>query len=82
MNKVSSNQITLASANQLKPKSLVKELPFASNFTDHMLRITWSKKDGWSNPKISPITHISLHPAAKVLHYAEELYEGMKVIKV
>ncbi len=33
---------------------------------------------GWGRPLISGLRPLSLHPAAKVLHYAEGLFEGMK----
>ncbi|KAL0272968.1 UNVERIFIED_CONTAM: hypothetical protein PYX00_005756 [Menopon gallinae] len=36
---------------------------------------------GWQKPSILPVENISLHPAAKVLHYAIELFEGMKAYR-
>ena len=71
----------MASPDNAKPKPLVEMLQFGSHFTDHMLRIKWNVIDGWKQPKITPLTHIQMHPASKVLHYAQELYEGMKVSK-
>jgi branched-chain amino acid aminotransferase len=35
-------------------------------------------KNGWKKPRIGPLKNIELHPAAKVLHYSIELFEGMK----
>ena len=75
-------QVTLASPSKAKPKPLVENLRFGHDFTDHMLRIQWNDIDGWKQPKITPLTHIQMHPASKVLHYAQELYEGMKVSKI
>ena len=54
------------------------ELQFGSTFTDHMLEIKWSEADGWQKPVISPVHDFVFHPAAKVLHYAQTLFEGMK----
>lgn len=71
----------MASLNKAKAKPSVENLRFGHDFTDHMLRIQWNDIDGWKHPKITPLTHIQMHPAAKVLHYAQELYEGMKVSK-
>ena len=55
-----------------------EELVFGSTFTDHMLEIKWSAAKGWQKPVISPLHNFSFHPAAKVLHYAQTLFEGMK----
>jgi branched-chain amino acid aminotransferase len=57
------------------------QLKFGHTFTDHMLSIAWSAETGWSKPKIAPVAPLQLHPAAKVLHYSVELFEGMKAYK-
>lgn len=54
------------------------KLLFGQKFTDHMLTVEWTKDEGWSAPKIGPFRNLELHPAAKVLHYSIELFEGMK----
>jgi branched-chain amino acid aminotransferase len=36
-----------------------------------MLEIKWSEAKGWEKPQISPLHNFSLHPASKVLHYAQ-----------
>lgn len=44
---------------------------FGTEFTDHMLKIEYVEaKNGWQSPRIVKFENISLHPAAKVLHYA------------
>lgn len=65
----------------MKPKPPVEELAFGKMFTDHMLTIDWNHKEGWKNPEIKPFENFSIHPAAKVLHYAQELFEGMKAYR-
>ena len=55
-----------------------EELQFGTTFTDHMLEIKWSEASGWKNPIISPLHNFDFHPASKVLHYAQTLFEGMK----
>ncbi|MFX1253764.1 MAG: branched-chain amino acid aminotransferase [Promethearchaeota archaeon] len=53
------------------------KLGFGRIFTDHMLLCDW--KDGqWMNPKIIPYGDLSLSPAAVVLHYGQEIFEGLK----
>ncbi|MCL4152803.1 UNVERIFIED_CONTAM: hypothetical protein GTU68_044973 [Idotea baltica] len=46
-----------------------------------MLEIQWEEGVGWHKPKISPFHNLSLHPAAKSLHYATQLFEGMKAYR-
>jgi hypothetical protein len=38
-----------------------------------MLEIEWTEKNGWGKPVICPLHNLSLHPGAKVLHYAIEV---------
>ncbi|KAB0800491.1 hypothetical protein PPYR_06231 [Photinus pyralis] len=73
---------TLAEPNQLRSKPDVSELKFGQVFTDHMLKIFYHEAlGGWQKPAIIPFENISLHPAAKVLHYAIELFEGLKAYR-
>lgn len=43
-----------------------------------MLSIDWTAHGGWQTPKIEKLRNLSIHPAAKVLHYSVEIFEGMK----
>lgn len=55
-------------------------LPFGSVYSDHML--TCDFKDGkWQAPKIEPYAPISLDPSAKIFHYGQSIFEGMKAYK-
>ena len=54
---------------------------FGSHFTDHMVDICWSEKGGWHRPRVQPYGPISLDPAAGVLHYGQEIFEGMKAYR-
>ncbi len=51
---------------------------FGTYFSDHMVRIDWSEGAGWHNATIGPRGPIALDPAAAVLHYAQEIFEGLK----
>lgn len=67
-------QIELCSNKEKRPKPTNPDkLLFGSVFSDHMLAIEWSADTGWSNPVISPFHLLTLHPAAKVFHYALEV---------
>lgn len=54
---------------------------FGSVFSDHMIAIDWSEGEGWHNASLGPRGPISLDPAAAVLHYAQEIFEGLKAYK-
>ena len=57
------------------------ELGFGKIFTDHMVDICWSERGGWHRPRVQPYGPISLDPAAAVLHYAQEVFEGLKAYR-
>jgi len=54
---------------------------FGKFFTDHMVDICWSEHGGWHRPRVQPYGPISLDPAAAVLHYAQEIFEGLKAYR-
>ncbi|MEM1340556.1 MAG: branched-chain amino acid aminotransferase [Bacteroidota bacterium] len=55
-------------------------LSFGSVYTDHML-VTHFKNGAWSIPKVVPYGPIALDPAAKIFHYGQSIFEGMKAYK-
>ena len=55
-------------------------LSFGSVFTDHMLVCDY-RNGGWEAPKIVPYQPISLEPSAKIFHYGQSIFEGMKAYK-
>lgn len=71
--------ITLATI--LKEKPDPNTLVFATVFMDHMLTVEWSSEFEWEKPHIKPPQNLSLHPCLSVLHYAVELFEGMKAFQ-
>lgn len=54
---------------------------FGQHFTDHMVDICWSERGGWHRPRVQPYGPISLDPAASVLHYGQEIFEGLKAYR-
>ena len=54
---------------------------FGEVFTDHMARITWTADDGWRDHRVEPYGPLSLDPAAAVLHYGQEVFEGLKAYR-
>lgn len=57
-----------------------ENLAFGHTFTDHMMVCDF--KDGsWQQPSIKPYGTIELEPSAKVFHYGQAVFEGMKAYK-
>jgi branched-chain amino acid aminotransferase len=54
---------------------------FGKFFTDHMVTITWSEGIGWHDAEVVPYGPILMDPAAAVLHYAQEIFEGLKAYR-
>lgn len=80
--KFSDLTVQLGSPEQLQLKPDTSSLQFGKFFTDHMLKILYYESlGGWQKPQITPMQNIALHPGAKVLHYAVELFEGMKAYR-
>ena len=52
-----------------------EKLVFGASYSDHMLTIKHSTQSGWEKPLIEPLKNLSIHPGAKVLHYATEVSE-------
>lgn len=59
------------------PSPPAGDFGFGSIFTPHMFLLDY-KDGGWQNPRIEPYHDLALDPAAKVLHYGQEIFEGMK----
>jgi len=51
---------------------------FGKCFSDHMAVIQWHKDKGWHDARITARRPFSLDPACAVLHYAQEIFEGLK----
>lgn len=57
-----------------------ENLSFGTTFTDHMF-ICDFKEGKWQTPKITPYEPFLLDPSAKVFHYGQAIFEGMKAYK-
>ncbi len=54
---------------------------FGTSFSEHMVTIEWSEARGWHDAVVGPRQPIALDPAAAVLHYAQEIFEGLKAYR-
>ncbi|WP_026313696.1 branched-chain amino acid aminotransferase [Actinomadura flavalba] len=50
-------------------------------FTDHMVTIRYAADRGWYDARLEPYGPLSLDPASQVLHYSQELFEGLKAYR-
>ena len=64
-----------------KEKPDMNNLGFGKYYTDHMFMMDWYRDKGFVDAKIIPYAPISFDPAALVLHYAQETFEGLKAYK-
>ena len=61
---------------------LLADPGFGRVFTDHMVTIRYTAGTGWHDAKIGARGPITLDPATAVLHYAQEIFEGMKAYRM
>jgi branched-chain amino acid aminotransferase len=57
------------------------KLGFGRHFTDHMFMLDYAPGKGWHDGRIVPRRPLSLDPAAMVLHYSQEAFEGLKAYR-
>ena len=57
-----------------------KNLNFGSVFSDHMFSCSY-KNGEWTNAEIKPYQPIRISPSARVFHYGQACFEGMKAFK-
>jgi len=56
-------------------------LVFGKEFTNRMFVMEYDTGKGWHSPRIEQYGPFSLDPAALVLHYAQEIFEGLKAFR-
>jgi branched-chain amino acid aminotransferase len=60
---------------------LFENLGFGTVFTDHMAVIRWTEGKGWHSAEVTARAPFPIDPASAVLHYAQEIFEGMKAYR-
>ncbi len=63
-----------------KPQDESK-MGFGKTFSDHMFIMEYEAGKGWLNPRIQPYQKLAIDPASPVLHYAQEIFEGLKAYR-
>lgn len=67
-----------------EPKSRIEDesqLVFGKQFTDRMFVMEYDVGQGWHSARIQPYAPFQLDPAAMVLHYSQEIFEGLKAFR-
>src|SRR3978361_2013758 len=54
---------------------------FGRIFTDHMAIVRYDQTKGWHDARVESRANFPLHPALAVLHYAQEIFEGLKAYR-
>jgi branched-chain amino acid aminotransferase len=62
-------------------EAILADPGFGKHFTDHMVQIDWTLDAGWHDARVVPYGPLQLDPAASVLHYGQEIFEGMKAYR-
>ena len=74
--------ITILPLSETKtPVSDESKLQFGKQFTDRMFVMQYTTGKGWHSAQIKPYGPFSLDPAAMVLHYSQEIFEGLKAFR-
>jgi branched-chain amino acid aminotransferase len=54
---------------------------FGRVFTDHMVSVRWTRSEGWHDARLGAYAPLTVDPATVVLHYAQEVFEGLKAYR-
>ena len=63
-------------------EAILQNPGFGSAFTDHMATLQWTAVKGWHDGHVGPRRPFQLDPAAAVLHYGQEIFEGLKAYRI
>lgn len=72
-------KITKTTSPKTKPDQ--NNLGFGIHFTDHMFIMNYDEGQGWHDARIVPYGPFEIDPACMVLHYAQEIFEGLKAYR-
>ena len=54
---------------------------FGTHFSDHQVVVVWEKDKGWHSAQVIPYGPIMMDPSSSVLHYGQEIFEGIKAYR-
>src|SRR3954454_10007902 len=76
-----STTLTTQPVDDARLADILADPGFGTHFTDHMFTVEWTPDAGWHAARITPYGPLTLDPATAVLHYAQEIFEGMKAYR-
>jgi len=83
MSNFSFTKITHPSPKTAEERAALMTNPgFGKVFSDHMVTIKWTADKGWHDAQIRAREPFQIDPASSVLHYAQEIFEGMKAYRM
>lgn len=62
-------------------RKVLEDPGFGRAFTDHMVTLRWTADAGWHDGQVKARAPFAIDPACAVLHYAQEIFEGMKAYR-
>jgi branched-chain amino acid aminotransferase len=62
-------------------EEILKAPVFGAKLTDHQVVVVWEKDKGWHSAEVLPYGPIMMDPSAAVLHYGQEIFEGIKAYR-
>ena len=78
---MSKYNFTISKTTTPKVKPDPDTLKFGKTFSDHMFVMDYQEGKGWHDGQIVPYGPIALDPAAAVLHYSQQMFEGLKAYR-
>lgn len=70
-----------AARTEAERDAILADPGFGQHFTDHMFLAEWTPEQDWHDARVVPYGPLSLDPATAVLHYAQEIFEGLKAYR-
>jgi branched-chain amino acid aminotransferase len=62
-------------------EAIIANPTFGTHFTDHQVVVVWEKDKGWHSAEVIPYGPILMDPSSAVLHYGQEIFEGIKAYR-
>ncbi|AOZ72381.1 hypothetical protein BK816_02945 [Boudabousia tangfeifanii] len=71
----------LGLADEKSVNQALTELSFDSGIAPYLAKAEWNQETGWHDAQLTSIDDFELSPAAPVLHYSQEIFEGLKAYR-
>lgn len=75
------DEIQTIVSTERKEKPTDEQIEFGKYYTDHMFIMDYTEGKGWHSARIVPYGPLEMDPAAKVFHYGQTVFEGLKAYR-